>query len=64
MARTTGAWATPFGAWLSGMLALQLHCPILGNEHQWLGHFGVLAPVLVLWMGLAYGRRVTESMSR
>ena len=45
-------WLAPLGAWMAGMLALQLHCPILAHEHQWAGHFGVLVPVSLLWLVL------------
>lgn len=52
----------PAGAWLGGMLVLQLHCPILAHEHQLLGHAGVLVPVLAVW-ALIEGLRRARSES-
>jgi hypothetical protein len=49
-------WLAPLGAWMAGMAALQLHCPILTHEHQWAGHFAVLAPVTLCWFLLGRGR--------
>ena len=50
------AASVPFGAWLAGMAALQSHCPLLAHEHQWAGHFGLIAPVLVVWALLRRSR--------
>ena len=49
-------WLAPLGAWMAGMAALQLHCPILTHEHQWAGHFAVLVPVTACWFLLTRGR--------
>ena len=49
-------WLAPLGAWMAGMAALQLHCPMLAHEHQWAGHFAVLVPVTACWFLLGRGR--------